>query len=108
MIFTLEAEAFRRARTVRLRAGDAELARWVVRPREPRAYASPPFRLPAGVRELAIESDGEEGPAHSYEVATRGDMRPYSLIVRGIRLRPADRAVDSPAVAEDGGGVARR
>src|SRR5205823_1457278 len=90
LTFTLDARAFRTARTVRLRAGDTELARWVIQPGETRPYASPPFRLPGGLQHLVIESDGEEPPTHSFEGATRGDSRPYSLIVHGIRLGSAD------------------
>jgi hypothetical protein len=91
LTFRFDAQALRKARTVRLRAGDLEVARWVVEPSELRRYESPPLRLAGGLEHLVIESDGEEQP-HQYEAVSREDRRPYSLIVKGIHLGVVDRA----------------
>jgi hypothetical protein len=42
--------------TVRLQAGTREMARWQIVPGAYRTCVSPPFRLPAGLQELTIES----------------------------------------------------
>jgi hypothetical protein len=102
LIFTLEAQAPRTARTVRLRDGDAELARWVIQSRGLRTYQTPPFRLPGGLRHLALEVVGP-GPAAPGREAAHADR----LIVGGIRLRAAGREPSPPAGARSGGVVRR-
>ncbi|HEV3167359.1 MAG TPA: hypothetical protein VGZ22_25340 [Isosphaeraceae bacterium] len=98
--FALEVAAFRKPRTVRLCAGEQELARWQVAPDDPRTYVSPPFRLPNGIQELTIVSDGEESPSRRREAAAEGDMRPFSLRVASISLRnDSARANDAREVA---------
>jgi hypothetical protein len=99
LVFTLTAQAFRKARTVRLMAGETELARWAIAPAEMRRYESPPFLLPTGLGSLTIESDGEQLPLHKYEGATRSDMRPYSLVVNTVSLRSVLRDSEPPYIA---------
>ncbi|MBX6315752.1 MAG: hypothetical protein IRY99_22980, partial [Isosphaeraceae bacterium] len=75
--------------TVRLRDGRTELARWEFAPHDFQLQLSPPFRLPAGLRVLTLESNREETPHRRRERATDGDPRPYSLRVAGISLTEA-------------------
>jgi hypothetical protein len=89
LVLGLEAEAFRSARSVRVLADGREIARWNILPDSLRIYATGPFRLPGGLHELIIESDGEERPIHSREEAEKGNRRPYSLRAAGIVLKPA-------------------
>ena len=51
-------------------------------------YLSPPFRLPRGLSELVIESDGAEEP-RGRNVPPDGDRRPFSLRVTSVCLRPS-------------------
>ena len=87
LTFTLGAKSFREPRTVRLRSGATDLATWQVRPDVAGTFQSPPFRLPAGLQTLAIESDGETKPRHRHEILAGGDDRPYSLSVSEVSLR---------------------
>jgi hypothetical protein len=89
LTLTLEAEAFRRPRAVRVVASGRELARWTIRAGALASYTSPAFRLPAGLQELTIESDGEERPVRGREAIAEGQWRPYSLRVAGVGLMPA-------------------
>jgi hypothetical protein len=86
LTLTMEAEALRKSRTVRLRFGSRELARWTVQSGRIESYVSPPFRLPAGLQDLTIESDGQERPVRRHEAIAEGDDRPYSLRVASVRL----------------------
>ncbi|MFO0952169.1 MAG: hypothetical protein U0835_13670 [Isosphaeraceae bacterium] len=95
-VFTLEARAFHTARNVRLTEGGRELARWRIPTGKAESFQSPPIRLGAGLHHLALESDGEEPASHDLEAPTPTDRRPYSLVVRGVSLAPADPV---PAVA---------
>jgi len=90
LTLTLQAAAAKHARTVRVRAAGREIASWQVPPRDPAAFASPPFRLPAGMAELVVQVDGESTPRRSREANAEGDMRPYSLRVVGIGLKAAE------------------
>ncbi len=65
-----------------------ELVRWTVVPERSQTYASAPFRLPVGLHELTLESDGEERPRHPRD-AIAPMMIPYSLCVRGVNVQPA-------------------
>jgi hypothetical protein len=82
VIFTLEAQATARARTVRLRCGGEELASWRIGFDARGSYTSPPLRLPAEVRELVLEC-GEDGVAGD-PAAGAGRLRVF-----GVGLRPA-------------------
>ena len=99
LTFSLHASAFRRTRTVRLLDGEAELARWRIEPGEAAWSVSPPFRLPGGIHQLTIASDGDERPIHRHETATQGDWNPYSLIVRGVRLNWDEEDESNPVMA---------
>lgn len=82
--------AFRRARVVRLLdAEGAELCRWSVAPRYFQGFASPAFRLPVGITELSLVSDGEDAPRGDQEAAREGDPSPYSLIAARVEVAPA-------------------
>ncbi|MEO6812239.1 MAG: hypothetical protein ABI353_24285, partial [Isosphaeraceae bacterium] len=84
--FVLNALAFRKARTVRLRSRGRDLATWNLAPGKFQDYVSPSFRLPEGLQELTLESDGQERPAHHHEEVNEGDRKPYSLRAGGIAL----------------------
>jgi len=86
LTFTVEAVALHRPRTVRVLAGDLELARWVIAADDLHSYTSQPFQLPAGLSELIIQSDGEERPER-LEITYEGDTSPYSLRVAEVGLR---------------------
>lgn len=84
--FALNATAFRKARRVRLRSEGRDLATWNLAPGKFQTLVSPPFRLPQGLQELTLESDGQERPAHRHEEVNEGDRRPYSFRAGGIAL----------------------
>jgi hypothetical protein len=96
MVLTLDVEAFRAPRVVRLVWGREELCRWTLEPGRFHAVSTPPFQLPRGVHDLVIASDGEERPRRSREAIAEGEMRPYSLRVAGVKL---DRA-SIPSIAQ--------
>lgn len=89
LVFALEASAFMKARSVRLRAGETEIARWEVSPGPYRHLVSPPFRLPGGLQELHIESDGEERPPQRPDMPYGGIIGPSSLWVTAASVGPA-------------------
>ena len=90
LTLSLQAAAAKHARSVRVRAGGREIASWQIPAGDPAAFASPPFRLPAGMAELVVQVDGESTPRRSREANAEGDMRPYSLRVVGVGLKPAE------------------
>jgi hypothetical protein len=85
LIMTLRARALSQARSVRLLAGDRELACWQVEPSESREYRSPPFRCPPGLGWLTLQSETEECPAR-YEDALDEKKSPYSLQISRLSL----------------------
>ncbi|HWE40435.1 MAG TPA: hypothetical protein VG406_28060 [Isosphaeraceae bacterium] len=89
LTIAIEAAAFRSPRTVTLRLGKVELARWRVEPGLESTHASPPITLPAGLQYLTLASDAEERPRHGREADFPEDLRPYSLHVVGVSLRPS-------------------
>lgn len=96
--FVFEASAFPRPRTVRLLADGKELASWRIASDPFQLCISPGFRLPAGIQELVLESDGETKPRHDQR-AVEWDDKPYSLRVSGLALIDAeahDRATQPP------------
>jgi hypothetical protein len=95
----LEAASFARARVVRVVAGDREVARWEVGPESLRKYTSPAFRLPEGLHELAIVSEGEDRPRRRQDQPAADDTRPFSLRVAGVNLRAATGPAPAPAIA---------
>ena len=82
----LEAKATGRTRKVRLLAGEVELAKWAIESGQPRTYLSPPFHLPAEVRELTLETDGRKKPVDPDDALDEA-FSAYSLKVDAIRLR---------------------
>ena len=82
---TLRARALNHARSVRLLAGDRELACWQVAPSESREYRSTPFRCPPGLGWLTLQSETEECPAR-YEDAVDDTKSPYSLQISRLSL----------------------
>jgi hypothetical protein len=97
--FAIEAVAAREPRRLRLRSGDAELARWDIPPDALRVYVSPKFRLPTGLQELTLESDGEvRMRAGHAPPPLGGDWRPISLRVATIRLVMPDPPGPPPAL----------
>jgi len=88
-VFTLEARAFRRPRTITLAVGDRELARWDLGPGEFRTLESPPIALPGGLQTLTLRSDGEDAPATPDEEPCEWDTRPYGVQILKLGLKPA-------------------
>jgi hypothetical protein len=82
----LEAKAFRRARTVRLMAGDRALAACRIDPDRFHQVRSAPFHLPAGLQEIRLESDGEGAPRTRKEAAWETDRAPYSFRTTALSL----------------------
>lgn len=82
----LTASAFIKPRTVRLLADGRELACWRVQPTESADFVSPPFRLPEGLHELSLASDGASPPAHPKSAPTGGPLKPFSLWVSGLQI----------------------
>ncbi len=98
----LDLAAFRRDRVVRLLDADgAELCRWAVAPREFQSCVSPALRLPEGVSELSVVSDGEDVPRRARESAREGDDSAYSLIGARVEILPAP-AGAAPVIAAGG------
>ena len=89
LTLSLEARSLHNARAVFLRSGYQSLGSWIIEPSEQRRYVSPPLRLPKGLSELTIESDGAEAPLRA-DMTWEEDPRPFSLIVAGIELTSAD------------------
>lgn len=94
---SLDAAAIRRRRGVALRSGERVLARWEVELFEYQSFVSPPFRLPAGLQELTLESEILEPEAK--RTGHKKD-RPYPLRVARVSLQPAVE-VDRAIVRED-------
>jgi hypothetical protein len=74
-----------KSRAINIRAGSKELAHWQLLPGKYHRCTSPPFRLPAGLQELTIESRGSGRPADSRAVEPRED-KPYSVRVARVSL----------------------
>ena len=78
--------AFARPRVVRLRDGDREIARWTVATRAIPSIETPPFRVEGGVRELRLESDGDDRPDHHTDRLDEAKT-PYSFRLDAVRVR---------------------
>jgi hypothetical protein len=96
-----EARAFRHTRQVRLRSAETELTRWTLSVESYAVYRTPSLLLPRGLRELVLESDGEDRPAHRKEAAWETDLAPYSLRLARVTAYaecpgtlPADPVID--------------
>jgi hypothetical protein len=86
----LEVRGFGTKRNVRLVHRGVEVARWEI-PRGPfETLVSPRFRLPGGLQELTLESDGETAPRNSSQEPTEGDRHPFSLHVAAVLIQAAD------------------
>jgi hypothetical protein len=96
LTFQMEAVANQRARAVTLKAEGKELARWQVSPDGRASFDSPPFSLSAGLRELTIESDGDDSPSR-IDFDKWGSTAPFSLWATRVGLSPAPVA---PSVAD--------
>jgi hypothetical protein len=88
LTLTIEAAGFGHPRVVRVTTAGRELARWTVSPDGLLPYQSPPFRLPRGLSEVLISSDGADAP-RGRNLPPDGDRRPFSLRVTRIALRPS-------------------
>jgi hypothetical protein len=89
-----------RTRVVGIRAGARRLAHWRLAPGAYHHCVSPPFRLPAGLHELTIDTRSAPGPAESL-VAEAIEDKSYSLRVARVSLY-TDPATDSIAVRSRG------
>ena len=96
MTLTLEASSLRHPRIVRLMNGGFEVARWEVIPGAPQTFRSPTFQLLKGTTDLTIDAGFESTPKRSREAVAEGDMRPYSLRVVGVTVRPVDTVAALP------------
>jgi len=88
LTFTLDAAAHKHPRTVLLREGGEDLARWEVPTGATSLLATPPFRLTEGLHELNVVSDGDDRPSR-YDAHVDGDFTHFSLWVTGLGLEPA-------------------
>ncbi len=88
LTFTLDASGHKVARTVALKEGGTELARWTVGPDVGSLLASPPFTLAEGLHTLTIEVDGDARPSKA-DAHVEGDATPFSLWVTGVGLETA-------------------
>jgi hypothetical protein len=86
LTFHLDAAALRRPRTVLLRTGITELARWKVETSSYQSIASPPFRLPAGMHELWIESRLSADDSLNRASLIREARMPQKLRVASVKL----------------------
>lgn len=82
----LDAASYLEPRTVHLRSNETDLASWQISPRESSTFTSPAFRLPAGLHELALRSDGASRPRKPRYAPVEGDMKPFSLWVQAVSL----------------------
>lgn len=92
----IQAKALRRPRIVRLLTANLEIARWTVPADRMRLFVSEPFRLPAGLQSLTLESDGEERPRRPDDAGSQWDSAPFSLRVDALGL------VQEPITARKG------
>jgi hypothetical protein len=83
------ASAFTHPRVVRLLQESRELARWHLEAGNSRTIESPPFPLEGGLRELNLESDGEDQPTR-YADRLDDARTPYSWRLNSVRLRLVD------------------
>ena len=81
----VEMTAIGKPRTVRVMAGDREIATWTVKAGAYQTFVTPPFRLPAGLQELTLASDPEGRPSSRPPVP--GDSKSMSLIVDVVDFR---------------------
>jgi hypothetical protein len=72
-------------RAISIRAGSQELAHWQLFPGQFHHCISPPFRLPAGLHELTIESRSWGRPPDGLAVEP-SENKPYSLRVARVSL----------------------
>lgn len=101
---TLDAGALNRPRTVRVLSGATEVARFQVSPSTPpQTHTTPPFRLPAGLQVLTLDSDGQEVPLDDAQLAFAGDHEPYSLRVDAVALGSVPPEDTPPQVLAVGG-----
>lgn len=85
----LDAAALRNARSVRLLKGSTVLARWDVLPGRYQSHITAPFRLPAGVHELTLESEGWKPHYQDPRGIDSREERPYSLRVSLVDIESA-------------------
>ena len=91
LTLTLDGAAVRRTRSVRVRAGNKDVACWEVVPGTYQSVSSPPFRLPAGIQELTIESEASD--------RKKVEKKPYRLRVASVKFAPGP---DPEAIARPG------
>ena len=87
------AAGHRSGREVRLLGPDGELARWSVPSGAVRPVISPPLRLPGGLVELTLQSDGDDRPASTLAEEALGSDQPFSLWVSSVSIYQPPAAV---------------
>jgi hypothetical protein len=80
----MDVSALHKTRKVSVKAGSTQLVEWLIPPDTYHHVASPPFRLPAGLAELTIESRGAGRLAAGGPESAQD--RPYSLRVARVSL----------------------
>jgi hypothetical protein len=88
LTLSLDTAAVRQARSVRVRMGAEQVACWKVMPGFYQSVSSPPFRLPAGLDELTIESETRDLDPHDRKSHLKEEKRPYRLRVAGLKIGP--------------------
>jgi hypothetical protein len=99
----MDVAALHKMRRVSVRADSRELVRWFIPPDTYHHVTSPPFRLPAGLTELTIESRGA-GRLVAGGLESTQD-RPYSLRVARVSLY-TDPGTESIAIQDRREGTA--
>lgn len=92
LVLQLEAASARSSRTIVLRSGAHELARWTIRPGAWRSYSTRPLRLDPGLNTLTIQVQGAVG----------ADGSPGVRVASWRLSRPAGQREPSRRVAELG------
>ncbi|WP_435005259.1 hypothetical protein P12x_003154 [Tundrisphaera lichenicola] len=87
MSLALNAASNQKKRSVKVKAAGRILARWQFDPTDSTLVISPSFRLPSGLQELTIESEGADAPPRRI-LAAGGSPKPFSLWVSGVSLVP--------------------
>ena len=83
----INANAMRKPRVVRLKSGDQVLATWTLQKgAQSRDLVSPPLKLPQGIHELVLESDGTIEPPSIIGKLVPGVPKQFSFLVTSVEL----------------------
>jgi hypothetical protein len=101
MTLTLDAQASRADQTLHLRAGSEELARRDLGPKGLRHCVRLPFRLPAGLHELTIESESPGRDVPDRKTSGRGSKKPRRMLLARVSLSNDNSPEPAPVAARE-------